>query len=440
MSHASLPGVLAILFLLSAAASAEAAVDLSTKEISNDAAVLSLPTAVDEALANNPNVASARADLAAATAELAIVAPWLPNPELEVRGASDALTGAKGELDVGVGVSQELPLPFARWARLDAAKARQEAARERLKAVRVSVAADVEVALVAVAAVADEMTLRSDLKDAAARLAESATQRAAAGLTSAAEANLAVIEQASSRAALADAQTRAGAARAELCRFLGRTPCNRIVAAWPEPRVVVVAADLAADALQHRSEVSAADRTIEAAQRDVSAAELDRIPAPRLGGGYSFARTVIDDPARALTDDDHLLGLTLTIPIPLWNQGGGAVARAEAARQRAAAEAQLARSEVSAQVEQAVTAKAAAADAAQAWAPMAARIDETLTWTAQGYAKGATSLQEYLATRDRLVRARLDAIVARRADIEASARLLQAAGRYPVPPDAAETQ
>ena len=402
-----------------------------------ETATLSLTAAIDEALAHNPSVAVAAADLAAAHAEVTVLSPWLPNPEIEAHVGSDALTGAKGELDASLGVNQELPLPFARWARLGAASAREDAARRRLQAVRASVAVDVEVALAATAATNDELALRNDLKDAAVRLADAAKQRAGTGLSSPAEANLALIEQASSRAALADAQARAGARRADLCRLLGRTPCVPFSAAWPQRRDVVVNSG---DALTKRAEVLAAERSLAATEQEVSAAELDRIPVPRLGAGYSFSRSVIDNVSPALGDDGHLLGVTVTIPIPLWDQGGGAIAKAEAARQRAAAEASQTRNNVAAQLEEAVTARAAAAAAAEAWSDVGARVDETLAWVADGYAKGATSLQEYLATRDRLVRARLDAIAARRADIEAGARLLQATGQYPVPSDLGESK
>lgn len=390
---------------------------------------IDLATAYREAADRSVAVLDALADVERARAELAVVRPLLPNPEIEGAVMSDVVTGNEGELDLDVGITQEIPFPFARLAAVDAAEARVRAAEERLAAARAGVGADVAEALIMLAVAADEARVRRDLAETAARLADATRKRFEQGAASAADANLADIELAGAASALARSEAAVAGARAALCALTGRAPCPALVTELPPLPALPVDDDGLQRALAARRDVVAAQTEVAAAERAIDAAQLARVPPVTLGLGAAHERGVVEDAAgTAVADNDTLLGVSLAIPLPLWNWGGGEVAQARAGK--LAAEASLARARIGAQSDAriAVAELAAAKSARAGWQDAAPKIDETLGWYVQGYSTGATSLEDYLALRDRLVRARLESLDARREEALATVRVARALG------------
>ncbi len=392
-------------------------------------APIELATALDEALTGSVSVQEAQAAVQSARAELAVLSPLLPNPEVEGGAVTDVLTGNEGELGLDVGLSQEVPFPLARLAAVAAAEARVRAAEQRLEAARIEVRADATERLIELAAAIDQARVRKDLVETAQRLADATRKRFEQGASSEADANLADIELAAASATFATTRGAVTEARARLCGLIGRKDCGDLDATFPAIDVAAIDGDAASRALQGRKDVVAAGIAVEAAERAVSAAQLGRVPPITFGVGASWERGTLEDAAGAtLTDEDTLLGVRLALPLPLWDWGGGEVARARA--EQATAEAELARLRRTVVVETtaAQSELAATRDARVQWRDVAPKIDQTLAWYVQGYETGATSLEDYLALRDRLVRARLAALDARRAEALASVRLLRALG------------
>ncbi len=384
---------------------------------------LDAAAAVAEAERASAFVGSAAAEVARAEAELTDAQPWLPNPAIEARVETGLFTGSPGELDVDVGVSQELRWPGIRSAARAAAEARMRAAlAHRARALAV-VRAEVGAGLVHLAAAVDVLQLRADLRETARVLQEAADRRLQAGTASAADANIAAIELAAADGALADARADVDTARATLCSTLGRAACGPLVATWPAPPQLGVDVDvndddvLLARARAARTDVAAAAERARAAALDVDAAELARLPPVTVGLGYMFRRGTIDAPALgpSIIQADHLLGASISVPLPIFSQGGGPVARARAEALAAEAERGMRARAVDVEVRSAIARRRAAVAAAEAWRDAVPRIDETLIWVTKEYEAGASSIEQYLAARDRLVRARLEALQRRRA-------------------------
>lgn len=386
-----------------------------------------LPALFREAWAHHPEVLRARAD--AEDAAAARAGAWLPNPELEASVRTDAPLANLGELELDVGLVQEVSWPGAWLHTVDGADAALAAARARLAAVRLSVAADVEAAVGALVAARRGSAAREELLVVARAMGEAAKRKLAAGSIGALEASLTSADAASAAAAALGAQATIADAEAALCAVLGRAACAAPALEWPalvpiDREQVVGAMD--ASGIDARLDVRAATLERSAASERLSAAELAWLPSVKLGVGYGFQRSVLDvGLAPDLIDSTHLVGALLSIPLPLWDWRRRDVLQARADVTRADAltrEATQARS--------ALPAALARLDAATASVEVLHGVQDeiarALVDLERAYDAGALPLDTALTARDRLLKARLDYIEAQSRRVRAHADLLRA--------------
>ena len=71
---------------------------------------------IAEAWKQSPQVLRAQAEVEAAEAAIAGASVWLPNPEIESTFNTDAPFANQGEMDLDVGIVQELAWPGGRLA------------------------------------------------------------------------------------------------------------------------------------------------------------------------------------------------------------------------------------------------------------------------------------------------------------------------------------
>ena len=180
---------------------------------------------IDEAWKQSPHVLRAQADVEAAEASIAGASVWLPNPEVEGAFNTDAPFANQGEMDFDIAVVQELAWPGGRLANMAAGESSREAARARLAAARLSVAANVERALADVISARAGQETRADLLRVARGMADSAKRRLDAGNIGQLDATLVAADAASAESSVLFAQAEVSAAEAALCRVLGRTSC-----------------------------------------------------------------------------------------------------------------------------------------------------------------------------------------------------------------------
>lgn len=380
---------------------------------------------LDEAWKQSPQVLRAQADLESAEAGAAGASVWLPNPEIESTFNSDAPFANQGEMDFDVGIVQELAWPGGRFANVAASESSIEAARARLAAARLSVAANVERALAGVVGARAAQETRAGLLRVARTMAEAAKRRLEAGSIGQLEATLVAADAASAESALLFAQAEVSAAEAQLCRVLGRTTCALGALEWP----ALVAIDTKrSKSVDERLDIRSARADKKAAERRAEAAGLAWLPSLRLGAGYAFEQSVLDAASREddVVDPDHLLGATLSITIPVWDFRRADVLAARSQVTRADADAREAAIRASSSVSPAVAALESATAAAQTMSAVQADIAKALADLEKAYDAGAIALDEALTSRDRLLKARLDAIEANRRRVSAHADLLEA--------------
>lgn len=386
---------------------------------------LTLGSAVAQALAQNPEVRGAQAEVHAARARVAGASTLTAsNPELSAAvGPRD--TGGRRTVDYELALSQRVELAGQRGARIAAARAALGAAEARLAATRSRIAAEVRELLGRVAA----STVTTEIAAEAERLAEhaerAAEQRFRAGDVARVEVNSARIERArAARETLAAEQEREGAL-AELELALGADAGARRELAFRlegEPRGPPRDVDEAVrEALRARRDLAAARLDVDAAEAEARLAGRSAVPSPAVG--VSFAHE---------EDADVVLGtLSFDLPVFARNQGerGVASARVEQARVALATLERRADREVRLASARVASARRAlgAFDAATAEA-----VVENLALATKAYEAGQLDFVRYLLLRREALDARRDHVAALEALNAAEARLERALGHDPL--------
>ena len=287
--------------------------------------------AVERALTNNPTIAAARFRIDEARGRLH-QAGRLANPELELEASQNTRTP---EQSYGVGISQALPLSTRlRWeksiARSGVAMAEAElrdAARRLRREVR-----DVCIRILAIQKL---QRLRKDqflTNDDLARILKS---RAQAGEVSPAEAAQIALESTQLLLAASQLDVEKAALLGELRTLLGLT----------EPETIQLSGELASPGATPRTSVDPASRgDLQAAQillqsgRDaVALSKAERWGDADLG---VFAEQVRAEDAPEGLERERLVGLRLSVPMPLWNRNQGKIAETQAAAFRIESELQ----------------------------------------------------------------------------------------------------
>lgn len=388
---------------------------------------LTLEQAWERARVNSPRLRAAVADVDVAVAEADVAGRWLLDPTLEIAGATDALTTGRGERDLDVHLQQSLRWPMETWARHASAKALVDAASNDRRRAEVVAWRELAVAYGTLAAALDELALREALLEIARRTNDAAVRRAASGASAPIEASFAAVDVAAANSAVLQTQANVGAATAALCRELGDDSCADVAVVWPTVAVPTVSDDALLAMIEARPDVEAARGRVIAAQARQDAAGWQRVPAPTLGVTASLQRAEFN----AVVDDNTLLGLGVSLPLPVFSLGQGSVAVATAHRARQEAERDAIRLRALHETRAAMQVWQASVRARATWQEVEPRFEESLRWLTEGYDAAAIGLDAMLTGRDRIVRARLESIAVRRAELTAAADVFVALGHLP---------
>ncbi len=305
--------------------------------------------AATEALGANPELAAASAAIEGARGRLIQAGLW-NNPAVRLAGRTDVAFQNEGERSFGVDLEQRFPIAgrLARAqdvARVDVALALAESREfERL------LIGDVQRTVYGIAALDEAIASRENVIRTAAQLAQTATRRRQAAEVSDADVNLLEIEL---------ARFEQEKRRLELERQIEAVRLNRLLyRAVAAP--VTIAADLAVrafdptqtgDALRQRPDLVRMQLEIDRARAERQLAHAESWEDWALGVGYESDRQVFrnepsSDPIGVKQDD--FLGLSLNVPLPLWNRNQGRLVTARADERRA--QARLAAAERAAEI------------------------------------------------------------------------------------------
>jgi cobalt-zinc-cadmium efflux system outer membrane protein len=383
---------------------------------------LSVPAAIERALARSPEVRSAEAEVRAARARLEEASLLLAtNPEL-LLGAGPRDKGPTRSADYEVAISQRVEVGGQRGARMASARAALGAAEARLAAAKARLAVEVRELLGKVSAARLRAEVATDAHRFSEQAAEAAEKRFKAGDVARIDVNGAHLERGRAARTRQEAEQEHLGLVSELELALGAEPGSLRDVSAPLDDLVpgpeTSEGDLVRRALAARQEVAAARLEVTAAEAEASLAGRMAIPSPTVG--VSAAR---EEGAQVI-----LGTLSLELPIFARNQGarGATAARLEQAREALSALERRVAQEVRLAAERVRAARRIVA----AFDPeMAAALAEDLSLATRAYAAGQIDFLRYQLIRRDALDARRERIDALEALARATARLEGALGQ-----------
>ena len=298
-----------------------------------DPAELTADAAVREALAANRDLQAAAQAIDLARGHR-LQAGRLDNPEIEASYADDFAFAAEGERGASVGFAQRFPITSRLSREKDVAERDVAIAEAEVRDFVRRLVAEVQSAFYTVRALDARRAVNAELIESVRQVEEATARRLEAAEASPAEVGLLRIERLRLEQESQRLVREREVAAARLRRLLGRTGAGEIVPAGElDPGPLPGAQDVASATAtaEGRPDLEASRREIERADADRALARTEVWEDWTVGIGYQFERSVLE---RVPTDRDSLLGLGLTIPIPLWNRQQGRIAAAEAELRR----------------------------------------------------------------------------------------------------------
>lgn len=362
--------------------------------------VLTPETAIARALEVAPRTAAAAARLRAAGGAVD-QADVMPNPEVSATldnfKGSGPYSGYRGS-EATYSLSQTIELGGKRGARVDAAQAARSTAGFDLAGAKLDLVRDVRQAFAEAVAAEAAVTLAEEQLRLAGEVERSTQARLEAGREAPIQLNRAEIARRQAQLGLDQAKRRAGAARQVLAGLTGVGQAGvRLEDSWfrdIDDAAPVAAGGDSTDLMRRQSEV----------RRSRAELEVERskaIPDVTVSGGFRRFREG--------RDNAFLVGIS--VPIPVFDQNRGAIARARA--EVVAAEADLAAERID--QDRRVTAARVNQDAAR---ESATTLQEKIIPTAEqafaaaqeGYRQGKFSYLEMLEAQRTLFETRRDLI------------------------------
>jgi cobalt-zinc-cadmium efflux system outer membrane protein len=307
--------------------------------------VLTVDEAVARAQANAPRAQAATHRVAAARGAL-LQATRLPNPALELREenltfSDDSDNGSEPSLDFFATLSQLVEVGGKRGARRGVATAEVQVADAGLAQVRQSLAVDTMRRYVAAVRARNLGLVLTDAQAGLQGVVSTMERRVAQGY--AAEADLMKFRAESARLGVqvARAQLEFDRQAAALAALIGDAAPPAPAQLVDPPQLAAPAGDpteLVQHAVERRPEVRAAGAQLERAKQALALEEARRLPDPELTAGYKR------------TQSTNTLVTGVVVPLPLFNTNAGNIARAAAEERAAAADVEVLRRELSAEL------------------------------------------------------------------------------------------
>ena len=299
-----------------------------------DAAGLTLPQLIEIAIGNNKELRAARQVEAQAHARL-VQAGLLPNPRLETATNSTGPFNYGGEYTASAGFSQQFPIAGRIARQKDVARVDIDLALEEIREAELKLAGEVASAFYRVLALNRQISVRDQLMAADRKLLAVSRNRFKAGEVSELDVNAAQLElqrlDQEGLSLTSDRTKQLG----ELNQLLGRPAYGPLLLddSLPAMNVLPNLAAQQRQALERRPELRSAILAERRARADQGLARAERWEDWTVGLGAERSRIAVDGQPRQASDS--AVALTLSIPLPLWNQNQGRIAEAGSKRTQA---------------------------------------------------------------------------------------------------------
>ncbi len=295
---------------------------------------LALPQVVEISLQNNGDLKSFREEKGIRDAGKTR-AGLLPNPTLDLEGGTGALTGSSDENNLTIGVSQEFLLAGKRDKRLTVAERELEAYRWQLADRERTMAEEVKTSFYDAMLAEQRLKLTDRSIELNRQLLEVTKDRLAAGDIPELEMNLAKVELTRSEGTRIEVERALLHTKARLFTFMG-LPAGEAPAISGtldnSSSLNKNLADLKQLALGKRPDLKALEAEKSRGDADITLAEAEKVPNLTAGLFYTHDRRTDATGTGEEKVRDNLLGIRLSMPIPVFDKNQAGVQEARAKR------------------------------------------------------------------------------------------------------------
>jgi len=310
---------------------------LTVTPVRAEEGALTLSQAVEYSLQNNGELKALRDEKGIRDAGI-VRAGVLPNPTLDLEGATGAMTGSSAENRLSLGISQEFLLAGKRGKRLAVAERELEAYRWLLADRERLVREEVKTAFYEVL-LAEQRVAYAERSIALSRqLFNVAQERLAAGDIPELEMNLAKVEVARREGAKIEAARALVQSRAKLAQVMNLPTGDRPAVAGRLHSTTALnrsLGDLKQTALDKRPDLKALQAERSRGDAYIALASAEGIPNLTAGVSVNRDTTTMDIGGVEGKDTAYTIGLRLSIPIPVFDKNREGVQEARAKRSSA---------------------------------------------------------------------------------------------------------
>ena len=300
--------------------------------------LVTLGTLLNEALRQNPELRAAEAGLAGVQGE-AMTARAYQNPELSLTPSVKHVSPDCGPSDTffrgTIGVGQLIEYPGKRAVRQAIAERSVAVSRLALESLRYQIQLQVRKAYYELLAAQQIESLRAEQVESARVFAGAARKRTESGYASDFELLKAEADFIAAQKLFRESQGRIASAKVALNSMAGRSPTGPIrVAGVLDENFSLPGINLRAFALSNNPALRIQLVENEKAGLGIKSAKLSGRPDFTVG------------PAFELDQEEQVYGLSISLPLPLWNSRKGEIQTATAAQKKALAETEMLRREI----------------------------------------------------------------------------------------------
>ena len=400
---------------------------------------LNMADAVTIALKKNNELAALREELNGSL-QAAELAGSLPNPVLELEGATGALTSSPDEKSFSIAVSQEIRLTPVGGRRRDLARAEAELAQARLSEAERQLAEHVSQVWLELGLAGRRLELVRNQYQIAEVLKGVANVRFQAGELPELEVQLAELDRRRSELRQMEARAALENSRQRLAALLGMKDVGMLPAVGGLPSLPVAIStdeELLAAALQYRPDYRAYRLEEQREAAALALARSEAVPSLAVALSYKNERSSQNSyelaggalvPGKERTND-HILGLKLSIPIPVFSRNQAELARASARASSAKIRLDGARHSISAEVRSLVAQYRQALSALEQHRAVLGPIArENLLIHQEAFKLGEVGIQTVLDEKRRFAEQQENELGAEKAAHEAYSRMQSAVG------------
>ncbi len=354
-----------------------------------DARLITLEELEASALAQNPEMRALEASVEAARGSAVATAAW-DNPELSVTPGMKRSAGEEGNESAfrfEAEIVQPFKYPGKRAVEVAMAQRRVQLAEFALESARLQIIRDIRRLFLKRLASEELLRLRHEQLESARLLVEAARQRIEHGYASDFESTRSEADVIAAKKALRDAESEVIGLRASLNLLTGRDPLDDapITGELAHELPPVSVKKCVETALVENPALRAHGVQLELADLAARAARLERRPDFAVGPSFEY------------TEDEQIVGIGVSLPLPLWDRKKGIVAAAMAEQQKAWAELAKLRAEVAGLAAEAATRYEGGREALALYTPeFFKRLKAAMTQAEHGLANNTTTLLIYL--------------------------------------------